>query len=696
MGVRVRISGPILGMLVFACLSAMPVFALPPSGVDQPTATKSFDYGTYADTNDILMFVNNRGWIGHDPNGLLGRRSGLYYPRGTNRTMIYSSGLWVVSRMGKAYRASVAEYDADFSPGPMKDGSYLPDNEKFRVYKIARGDSPESNPDFAEWPFDQGAPALKNQAGADSLDELGRRIPRIMADQTMWTVFNDANPANHSSDPGGLASLGIEVQLLSWSEQWPGALGRTVFFHYTLINKGDSTLRDARVGLWADPDIGSSTNDLVGCDTALSLGYCYNDGPDPVYGEHPPAVGFAILAGPAMAFPGDSVWSVHGDRYRYGLRAQRMTAFSAWGNGGDPVSEPGVYYILKGEDREGFPAVDPVTRLQTPFQYAGDPVDQIGWVNTDAQDWRFAMATGPVTIARNDTIEIVAAALVGEGGENVHPVQSLKDAAEIAQCLYRGKFESAYAAAVDVLPGSCPNVVSFDDPIDLDFDFVRPAAAVPTSNIVVAMYSTREFDATSAIAREVSLGGVRPANWTVEDVGRADSRETPCDCGTASRDGLVDLLLIFDRDKVADALQPLVEGAVRTLELRTIGREGARGRGQDCLTFVDLARAYDPLPFGPSHLDNNAPFSLSNQPNPFNAATMITYRIATDGPVRVEVYDILGRRTATLVDAWQRVGEYQVMWNGIDIHGDQAGSGMYFYRLQSDDGILTKKMILLK
>jgi hypothetical protein len=165
-----------------------------------------------------------------------------------------------------------------------------------------------------------------------------------------------------------------------------------------------------------------------------------------------------------------------------------------------------------------------------------------------------------------------------------------------------------------------------------------------------------------------------------------------------SRDGFIDLLLSFDRDKIAGALDPLVEGAVRTLTMHTVGRDGARSVGPDCLTFVDLKSSGDPIrPPSPAGLDGLEPtFSLSNQPNPFNAATMIAYRTASDGPVRLEVYDILGRRMATLVDAWQSAGEYQVMWNATDLHGVPAGSGMYFYRLQSDDGLLTRKMILLK
>ncbi len=698
LGVRARFSGPLFLALVFVCLAVSPVLAFPPLDRELTSSTKSFDYGTYSDTNDILMFITNRGWIGHDATGELGRPFGLYYPRGTNKTVIYSAGLWAACRMWKGYRASVAEYEADFTPGPIVDGSFLPDNDKFRAYKIARNDTYDSNLDFAEWPFDEGAPSLKDQAGNDILDELGHRLPRAMGDQTFWCVFNDVNLANHTSSPGSGRPLGMEVQLLAWSDEWPGSLGRTIFLNYTIINKSDSIWREARFGLWADPDIGRASDDLAGCDSALGLGFCYNNGPDVVYGDAPPAVGFSLLAGPSVPSPGDSVWSVRQERWIYGRRALAMNGYAAWTNGDDPTGEPKVYYLLSGKDHEGFPQIDPSNNKPTTFFYSGDPASQSGWLDTSPSDRRFAVGVGPVTVMQGDTIEIVAAVLIGQGTDALGSIASIKQAAATAQALYRGGFDPIRPSTVDILPGACPNIVSFDEPIELEYDFVRPATSIPTSNIVVAVYSTSEYDATAADPREILLGGIAPSGWTVDDIGRAIQSETPCGCGHSTRDGLPDLLLSFDRDEIASALDPLVEGAVRTLTLHTVGRDGARSEGPDCLTFVDLVPESDPIdqPLRPGENDRDAPFALSNQPNPFNAATMVNYRIATDGPVRIEVYDILGRRMATLVDAWQRAGEYQVMWNGTNLHGEPAGSGMYFYRLQSDDGLLSRKMILLK
>jgi hypothetical protein len=90
-------------------------------------------------------------------------------------------------------------------------------------------------------------------------------------------------------------------------------------------------------------------------------------------------------------------------------------------------------------------------------------------------------------------------------------------------------------------------------------------------------------------------------------------------------------------------------------------------------------------------------FSVSqNYPNPFNANTLIGYTLAEDSPVRLEVYDILGRQVALLFDGIQSAGHHEVAWDGRDPSGRPVASGTYFYRLTAGDIVATKKMVLLK
>jgi len=82
---------------------------------------------------------------------------------------------------------------------------------------------------------------------------------------------------------------------------------------------------------------------------------------------------------------------------------------------------------------------------------------------------------------------------------------------------------------------------------------------------------------------------------------------------------------------------------------------------------------------------------LQNYPNPFNPATTITFRVPEAGQVRLEVYDIVGRRISLLIDDEVMPGEHQIAFDGTGL-----SSGMYIYRLTSSAGTLNKKMVVTK
>jgi hypothetical protein len=85
-------------------------------------------------------------------------------------------------------------------------------------------------------------------------------------------------------------------------------------------------------------------------------------------------------------------------------------------------------------------------------------------------------------------------------------------------------------------------------------------------------------------------------------------------------------------------------------------------------------------------------YSLSqNYPNPFNPATTIDYSIPKDGNVILSVYNSIGQQVAVLVNKNINAGEYQAVFDG-----SKFGSGIYYYRLESGNKVIVKKMILLK
>jgi len=80
-----------------------------------------------------------------------------------------------------------------------------------------------------------------------------------------------------------------------------------------------------------------------------------------------------------------------------------------------------------------------------------------------------------------------------------------------------------------------------------------------------------------------------------------------------------------------------------------------------------------------------------NYPNPFNPVTTINFAIGKTGMVKLEVFDITGRKIAALLNRKLNAGEQSVVWNASD-----AASGVYFYKLQYGKESVTKKMILVR
>ncbi len=80
-----------------------------------------------------------------------------------------------------------------------------------------------------------------------------------------------------------------------------------------------------------------------------------------------------------------------------------------------------------------------------------------------------------------------------------------------------------------------------------------------------------------------------------------------------------------------------------------------------------------------------------NYPNPFNPTTQIEYAVTEQASVTLEVFNILGRKVATLVNNEQQPGNYQVTFDGSNL-----ASGVYLYRLQAGNKVSTKKFILAK
>ena len=147
--------------------------------------------------------------------------------------------------------------------------------------------------------------------------------------------------------------------------------------------------------------------------------------------------------------------------------------------------------------------------------------------------------------------------------------------------------------------------------------------------------------------------------------------------------------------------EPLVEGWVRLASGQPVG--GAQVR---LFAATDLSRSirattdetgYFALPLAAlSPTAQPQQFYLGqNYPNPFNPSTIIPYQLPVSTHVRLAVFNVLGQRMTTLVDAEQPAGFHTVTWDGTDASGRGVAAGVYLYRLVGDGRRLTRSMVLL-
>jgi hypothetical protein len=78
-------------------------------------------------------------------------------------------------------------------------------------------------------------------------------------------------------------------------------------------------------------------------------------------------------------------------------------------------------------------------------------------------------------------------------------------------------------------------------------------------------------------------------------------------------------------------------------------------------------------------------------PNPFNPSTIIRYHLPENGYVKLKIYDILGNEVATLVNEHKEAGYYEVSFDASNL-----STGVYFYKLQAGNFVMTKKMLLAR
>jgi hypothetical protein len=489
--------------VVLVLLVALPLMAAPRLDQTRNAATSSMqvDNTTFIDANRILMFVTNHGNFGRDLADFFGNDYGTYWPytsldeifSGANvRSPLYAGGLWVGATDATTGDTLIiiSEYSDEYVPGPMQNETFMPDVPEFRVYKLEREFLGHPNPIYNDSDVTPGtADTLifsPNQEWQDYMDyavamqgapEPWRidttyqedsvtiahidTIPSILGDQQLWSVFNDADPAQHSNDAGETDPLGLEVQMTAFGFNRENPLGNIVFMRFQVFNNGPRTLENCYFAIWNDPDLGGAGDDLVGCDTNLSLGFTYNaNNNDQYYGTTPPAYGVDFFQGP-LEFTGDpadtaKAWGQLWPEYRN----QAMSSFNKYINGTDPNDYVETYRYMNGLTNDGNDYT--YNGVVSKFVHTGDPVTGEGDLDVAPADRRFMMSTGPVTFQPGDSTEILCALIVGQGGDRLSSISVLKYYDEFAQSAYDIDFDIPEPPAAPVV-----TVKEFDEQVVL-------------------------------------------------------------------------------------------------------------------------------------------------------------------------------------------------------------------------------------
>ncbi|MFA6540500.1 MAG: hypothetical protein WCT99_02775 [Bacteroidota bacterium] len=436
----------------------------------------------FFDVNTLQATINSAGPY---CDYLKTQSSGLFWPKGGTKTSVYTAGMWVIGmhRPTSSLRTAVQDYQSEFQPGPINgifntttNSSSVaadPTDKRYHIYKVSRKDSLGGNPDYDNWPVDLGAPYIDVDASGTWTPGVDK--PKLWGDQQLWCVYNDANIGNHSKT-GVTNPMGIEIQTTYFGFDQPGALGNIMFMRWKIINKSDADYDSVFISMWADTDLGDANDDVAACDTIRKLGYIYNgdnnDAGANGYGDKPPAGGFVFFQGPRVNGAATDTALFEGNK-RGGFKNLPASSHAVYVNSGtwsDPplgdtkFAEQAYNYQNGLIGTTGQPFIDPQTNLPSKFVFPGDPVTNTGWTQAasgiNPDDMRSMISSGPFTLAKGDTQEIVGGYVIAQGADRLGSITVLRRFVDVAQESFNVNFALASPPpAPTVTVGELPNKV---------------------------------------------------------------------------------------------------------------------------------------------------------------------------------------------------------------------------------------------
>lgn len=286
--------------------------------------------------------------------------------------------------------------------------------------------------------------------------------PDILGTEVAWCVYTDSQPSQNRTyndvDPQG-----IEIRQSVWAYATDNDLGNIIFIRYSLLNTGLlSDVQDSvYFGVWADPDLGTFSDDLVGSDTSLNAGFVYNDGPDDTFGVDPPCFLIDFFQGPWEAtgnpldFALNTGGPLRGVDTIWGHKNVPLTSFVQYIQGhptqGDPNDEIEARAYLNGFNQQG-EVIDPCdwafgvvygmdcSTVDPRYMYSGDPVSLEGWIHAGPDDQRQMSNSGPFTLYKDQPVDVVVAYVAGRSKSAIASVKETKKIDRSAQFVFQNNF----------------------------------------------------------------------------------------------------------------------------------------------------------------------------------------------------------------------------------------------------------------
>jgi len=411
--------------------------------------------------NNVNAYFQNTGIF--NQNTASNNTPGFEWPKGSNKFAIFTTGLTIAGYINSQFAMTAASYSGEYAPGYSNNGVAYTGSE-FKIYNVKTGDSYISNPDWVNWglmvPF--GAPFIdynNNSTYEYLIDTPGVRN----ASQTIFMALTDGFATSHNQYEGfggGVISplLYADLRITAWC--YADTLYKDMqFIKMDLINKNTVKWDSVFASIVCDPDLGDATDDYIGCDTSLKLGFCYNgDNNDPIYGAAPPASGIILLNGLTRknVVPNQKI-GFTSFVYFTDLGASPPPCEA------DPNGEPiPAYYMMRGYKKDMSPYMNPTTTppYQTKFCYEGDPETNSGWTEAKGSiqncggingtiisinpsgDRRFVMSSGSLNLSvqPGETQTIYLCQLAARGSNNLNSVTKLKQLSSRAWNFYNSNF----------------------------------------------------------------------------------------------------------------------------------------------------------------------------------------------------------------------------------------------------------------